>query len=192
MVQLIKKHTNVLNSKMHGDVCSAVPNSQTRLTISAVEKNRRCSIISCNRCSVKKCATIRFSAISSKCSIISVCSTIWDTRVHISNNWIITGICKGLAGDSPSSVWRLEGTSTNDHVLTIRSLGTNVSNIWIKIQKYIFEKRRFNLSFANCSHFVKHPVFVQPQCFLYAAVVWCCQNIIPVSWRSRLDITDML
>ena len=33
---------------------SGVPNSQTRLTINAVEKNPRCSIICCNRYSVKQ------------------------------------------------------------------------------------------------------------------------------------------
>ena len=60
---------------------SRVLNSQTRLTINAVEKIPGVLLLVAIDIVYNRCSTIKFSVISSKCSFISACSTIWDTRV---------------------------------------------------------------------------------------------------------------
>ena len=81
----VSLHKGQLTRKMspcHIMLMVNLSRKETRLTIYTVRKKVPVFFICCNRGSVKDVFCYHFSANSFKCSLISICSTIRDTRVY--------------------------------------------------------------------------------------------------------------
>ena len=107
------------------------------------------SIRKSDRCRLAVDPTRNVGSISNRRRSESLCYLGWvigsrlslklpRCRIYVSVNWVIIGSGNGLAPVRPRYI-----TRSNAHLMSIGSLGTNFSEIWIEIQNFHNNKNAF-------------------------------------------------
>ena len=111
--------------------------------------------------------------------VVKLLTHLPQCHIYVSVKWVSIGSDNGLSPD-----WRQDIFWTNAGILLIGPLGTNFSEIWIKIQNFSFMKMHLKMSSGKWRPFCPVGCFLLGHSLPCKKQEWC---ELSSNWKLKLD-----